>query len=270
MKDRIFAIWVVNLLANPSIYLKRLLINTMIMGLVLVSIHFSIEYFGLHKPSVTGNIHSIIGLVLGLLLVFRTNTAYDRWWEARKIIASMEANMTYLTISFCRCLSHEQMQKSQSVYDIHELNREVFNYLSGNSKSITSVKNLFSSLKKNILERGGSDVGNMDRKLTELIDQFSHLKRIKHTPIPLSYTFHIKVSIFIYLLSLPFGLLYGMGIMSIFLVMLLYFVIAGIEIISNEIEDPFHGDPNDLPLDDLMSEITLMCSLPDLKTAIDD
>jgi putative membrane protein len=196
-------------------------------------------------------------------LVFRTNTAYDRWWEARKIIASMEANMAYMTLSFANGISFTQTLDNDGIRLVHNLNEEVFNYLKGNSKKIFKVKNLFHELKSAIISRGGSDVGNMDRKLTELIDQFAHLKRIKHTPIPLSYTFHIKVSIFVYLLSLPFGLLYGMGLMSIFLVMLLYFVIAGIEIISNEIEDPFHGDPNDLPLDELMSDITYMCSLPD-------
>ncbi|MFP5354013.1 MAG: bestrophin family ion channel, partial [Gemmatimonadota bacterium] len=28
---------------------------------------------------------SILGIILGLLLVFRTNTAYDRWWEGRRL-----------------------------------------------------------------------------------------------------------------------------------------------------------------------------------------
>ena len=29
-------------------------------------------------------LYSLIGFVISLLLVFRTNTAYDRWWEGRK------------------------------------------------------------------------------------------------------------------------------------------------------------------------------------------
>ncbi|MCC6430184.1 MAG: hypothetical protein IT354_04695, partial [Gemmatimonadaceae bacterium] len=28
---------------------------------------------------------SILGIILGLLLVFRTNTSYDRWWEGRRL-----------------------------------------------------------------------------------------------------------------------------------------------------------------------------------------
>ena len=29
---------------------------------------------------------SLLGIILGLLLVFRTNTAYDRWWEGRQVL----------------------------------------------------------------------------------------------------------------------------------------------------------------------------------------
>jgi putative membrane protein len=40
--------------------------------------------------------HSLIGLVIGLLLVFRTNTAYDRWWEGRKVIGSIPRDKPYI------------------------------------------------------------------------------------------------------------------------------------------------------------------------------
>ena len=96
--------------------------------------------------------------------------------------------------------------------------------------------------------------GSVERKMTEVMDQFSSLERIKNTPIPISYSFHIKLSIFVYLLTLPFGLFFGLGFGAIPLVMILFFIIAGIEIISNEIENPFKGDPNDLPIDEYRKE----------------
>ena len=84
--------------------------------------------------------------------------------------------------------------------------------------------------------------------MSELISVFCSLGRIKETPIPHSYAFHIKISIFAYLLTLPMGLFFGLGLYSIPLVMILFFIIAGIEIISTEIENPFFGNPNDLPI----------------------
>ena len=44
--------------------------------------------------------HSLIGIVIGLLLVFRTNTAYDRWWEGRKSISSISTAISFFKIKF--------------------------------------------------------------------------------------------------------------------------------------------------------------------------
>jgi predicted membrane chloride channel (bestrophin family) len=40
-----------------------------------------------------------IGLVIGLLLVFRTNTAYDRWWEGRKVIGSLSQEISLIRLN---------------------------------------------------------------------------------------------------------------------------------------------------------------------------
>ncbi|MEG0760191.1 MAG: bestrophin family ion channel, partial [Chryseobacterium sp.] len=50
--------------------------------------YLEVEYLHLTEKSKVSNvglIHSLLGFVLSLLLVFRTNTAYDRWWEGRKL-----------------------------------------------------------------------------------------------------------------------------------------------------------------------------------------
>ena len=44
-----------------------------------------VELHYLEEPVELSNVvHSLLGFVLSLFLVFRTNTAYDRWWEGRK------------------------------------------------------------------------------------------------------------------------------------------------------------------------------------------
>ena len=93
------------------------------------------------------------------------------------------------------------------------------------------------------------------RSLSDILITCSGLSRIKNTPIPMSYEIHIKVCIFFYICSLPFGILYDMGIWSALVVVLVYYIMAGIEIISKEIENPFYGDPNDLPVDSFMKKI---------------
>lgn len=43
-------------------------------------------------------IHSLLGFVISLLLVFRTNTAYDRWWEGRKLWGALVNNSRNLAL----------------------------------------------------------------------------------------------------------------------------------------------------------------------------
>ena len=87
-----------------------------------------------------------------------------------------------------------------------------------------------------------------------MIASVAAFDRIKSTPIPLSYALHIKASLALYLLSMPFGLFHDLGVWSAPMVMLSFYVVAGIEIISGEIEDPFHGDPNDLKVDKYLAD----------------
>ena len=115
------------------------------------------------------------------------------------------------------------------------------------------------------LERSGKitarDVSILENSVNTLLDNSNICERIKNTPIPMAYALHIKMSIFIYLITLPFGLFYDLGLWATPIVMVIFYMIAGIEIISNEIENPFAGDPNDLPVNELVDSIIKSISL---------
>ena len=80
-------------------------------------------------------------------------------------------------------------------------------------------------------------------------------ERIKNTPIPYSYTMYIKKFIFIYIITLPFGFVTTSGYMTVPVVVLISFVLLSVELIAEEIEDPFGKDINDLPTDELSVKI---------------
>ncbi len=50
------------------------------------------------KYKSTTLVHSLLGFVISMLLVFRTNTAYERWWEGRKLWGAMVNNSRNLAI----------------------------------------------------------------------------------------------------------------------------------------------------------------------------
>jgi ion channel-forming bestrophin family protein len=249
--------WFVLIFTKPSLYLFALMKSTILMGLFLFFVYeFFIKYLGIKDQAIPSTLHSLVGIVIGLLLVFRTNTAYDRWWEARKIFASLQSAVIYIRIKFI-----DSSEKDSVIEHLNAINTNLFKFMS-TKEGEESVKlkddfiASYATLSKIITkEKFVSPIfGSVEKKLVDILEYFSALERIKDTPIPASYSFHIKISVFAYLLTLPFGLFFGMGLWSIPLVMILYFIIAGIEIISNEIENPFREDPNDLPIENYKKE----------------
>ncbi|HNU58899.1 MAG TPA: bestrophin family ion channel, partial [Aquaticitalea sp.] len=63
--------------------------------------YLELEYWKLSEKSPLSQItvmHGMLGFVISLLLVFRTNTAYDRWWEGRKLWGALMNNSRNLAI----------------------------------------------------------------------------------------------------------------------------------------------------------------------------
>ena len=76
--------------------------------------YVEMEYWKLAENSYVKNItimHGMLGFVISLLLVFRTNTAYDRWWEGRKLWGSLVNNSRNFSIKLSAILEDENDKK---------------------------------------------------------------------------------------------------------------------------------------------------------------
>ena len=80
-------------------------------------------------------------------------------------------------------------------------------------------------------------------------------ERIKNTPIPYSYSAFIKKFIFFYVMTLPFGYAFSLGYYVVPVVVFIFYVLASLELIAEEIEDPFGNDENDLPTEKISENI---------------
>ena len=97
--------------------------------------------------------------------------------------------------------------------------------------------------------------------VSDNINQFTEIcgacERIKHTPIPYSYSIFIKKIIFLYIITMPITFGLTIGYWAIPIVMIMFYAFASLELISEEIEDPFGTDSNDLPLDEIAEKIKI-------------
>ena len=95
----------------------------------------------------------------------------------------------------------------------------------------------------------------IDADLVTMIDVAGACERIQRTPIPISYSIFIKQIVIIYLLSMPLSTITSLGYYTIPMVMFTTYLLAGIELLAEEIEDPFGLDPNDLDTDGMAANV---------------
>jgi putative membrane protein len=228
-------------------------------------------------PSIA--MHSLLGIVLGLFLVFRTNSAYERWWEGRRMWGALVNSSRNLALKLNACISRENHEDrdwfarmignfafatKESLRRgvlLHELEPVSDNFIE-ELKRYKHKPNRISAMlyeKTNAMYKNGLITGdqliNLDKELKELIDIMGGCERIRNTPIPYSYMMYIKKFIFIYIITLPFGFVTDSGYFTILIVLLITFVLMSVELIAEEIEDPFGHDLNDLPTEDLSKKI---------------
>ncbi|MEK8179770.1 bestrophin family ion channel [Flavobacterium buctense] len=239
-------------------------------GLYSVGIcYLEVEYWKLSQESHVKNIsimHGMLGFVISLLLAYRTNTAYDRWWEGRKLWGSLVNNSRNLAIKLSAILKDEHDKKYlrfliptyASILSKHLSNEEVgqilfedvelkINHQKHKPNQVAQV--LFQKIHD--LHQSGKISGDqliiLNAELQSFTDVCGACERIKNTPIPYSYSAFIKKFIFFYVMTLPFGYVFSLGYYVIPVVVFIFYVLASLELIAEEIEDPFGTDANDLP-----------------------
>jgi putative membrane protein len=242
--------------------------------------YLMVDVFRLHEAEFKSTIsmHSLLGIVLGLFLVFRTNSAYDRWWEGRKIWGGVVNSTRNFALKLNAYVSKEDHESREWFVRMipnfvfamkeHLRNGVQFSQLdltSEENEKIKKVKHRPNKISAMMYEKvnelymrkkfTGDQHINLDKELKDFIDLIGACERIKNTPIPYSYTMYIKQFIFLYIITLPFGFVTTSGYMTIPIVVLITFVLLSVELIAEEIEDPFGRDVNDLPTDELSEKI---------------
>jgi ion channel-forming bestrophin family protein len=275
--------WLTLLFHNYSKQVMKTLTPTLV-GMTIyttVCCYVILDLMKLHESDFQPTIamHSLMGIVLGLFLVFRTNTAYDRWWEGRKLWGGLVNSTRNFALKLNAYLANGEQEEREwfakmipnFVYAMKEHLRDgvKFNELeSTDADTFEALKkskhrpNKISSVmykRVNDLYKNkkitGDQFFNLDKELKDFIDLMGACERIKNTPIPYSYMMYVKKFIVIYIITLPFGFVTASGYITVPIVLIITFILMSVELIAEEIEDPFGRDLNDLPMDELSGKI---------------
>lgn len=233
----------------------------------LVAFHFAYKPFDFPNAAV---VHSMVGTALGLLLVFRTNQSYDRWWEGRKLWGAMVNTCRNLARSASVHVAHNPERLARVVRltqafpaaSMATLRHKIFvpaNLEADDLDSIQQRNHIPTAICQRITwhleqERKAGNIADIvftsvDNNNQLLVDIIGACERIHKTPLPFAYVIHLRRALVLYCTSLPVALVNTFGWWTILVVFMLTYVLLGIEEIGVEIEDPFEGDDNDLPLE---------------------
>ncbi|MES2457734.1 MAG: bestrophin family ion channel [Bacteroidota bacterium] len=250
----------------------------MMLGVAIFSgliVFFELKYLKLSDTAYVKNIgmmHSLLGFVISMLLVFRTNTSYDRWWEGRKLLGAL----TNVSRNFAIKIKSLKLDAGHLEFFNYAIPKYAFAL-----KEHLREKQYFGKNALLIEVDGGKHIPNqvaasISARVFEMqargeisseqliilngdVQQFTDIcggcERIKKTPIPYSYSAFIKKFIFIYVITLPFGWVFSLGYFVVPIVPFILYVLASLELIAEEIENPFGLDANDLPVDEICENI---------------
>lgn len=258
---------------HRSSHMRLLMPTLLVIGLLAGGMTYLFEnHLDLKIPKDV-SVHAFVGVVLGLVLVFRTNTSYDRWWEGRKLFGALTNHSRNMAIKlnamlavddevsrkfFAVTISNFYMALKEHLrhgVKVEELSLEEMPY-KDEVKEVGHIPNHLAAQLQgrfNDLHQmnkiSGDQFRILSREAEGMIDVLGGCERILKTPIPYAYSAYVKKVVFIYLLTLPLSLINIIHYWTIPVVMFSCYVLAGLELIGEEIEDPFGRDDNDLDTD---------------------
>jgi putative membrane protein len=268
----------------------KLLVTTLLAIVVTLS-HGAILH---QKITLTTIPFTLMGLPLAIFLGFRNNSAYDRYWEGRKLwgevvfssrnfarqclsligpapgapacAAEIPTRMVRRAIAYAHALRHH-LRDTDSSADVGPLlgPDEGRRYAEAIHRPNFLMERMGEDLRR-CMDEGRIDgclAASVDATLSNLVAACAACERIKGTPIPFSYTLLVHRTAYFYCFLFPFGLVDTIGFMTPFVVAIVAYTFFGLDALGDEIEEPFGLAPNDLPLDTICRtiEINLRASL---------
>ncbi len=279
-----------NPLHTSTHLLRQLRLPALVYVLFVAGVHYLYEYAGFTHIDLTMSISTVLGISVSLLLGFRTNAAYDRWWEARKVwggivndsrtfvrqlrgfvdpaCADVVASLAHHQVAWCKAL-RSQLRAEDPLEGLEaHLDAAERAALEGRANKANAILESMQTTLRGLREREALDgFGSLaiDETLKRLCDHMGKCERINNTVFPVDYDVYTRAGIVIFVIMLPFGMLYST---DIFVVPICFFValfFATIEGVALELQDPFRNRGSDTPMTALCNTIEI-----DLRQMVGD
>lgn len=243
-----------------------------------IAIEVVYQNFHITNISIPMTVHSVLGTIISLLLAFRSNQAYDRWWEARivwgaivndsrtfarQILSLMEdpldpdridgfkKRMIKRQIAWCYALGKGLRRDDPMPMISKFVSEEELEYLKDFDNKHVGLVQLHARDLNNALKQGWVNPYQqveLDQTLTRLCDHMGKSERIKNTVFPSTYSLYIHLALHFFILLLPFGLVQLFGFLMVPVLVVITACFFLIEKMAIHLQDPFENKPTDTPV----------------------
>jgi putative membrane protein len=208
--------------------------------------------------------------VLGWLLVFRTNTSYSRWWEARTLWGGLVNTIRNLSLKYVDLIDVPEKDLAKTKRILRLFPKALKDHLRDGASLEDSeliedgqtppkhvptflASMLYSRLRAWKKERiiDGSQLIVMDEDLRKLMEIVGGCEKIRNTRLARSYRTFARQCVFMYLFSLPWGIVHDFNWWTVPLSAMISYFMLGMEIAAEHTEEPFGEDEDDLDLEGL-------------------
>lgn len=249
----------------------------------LLVVYYGYAYLDIQALDIKMSIATVLGFAVSLLLAFRTSSAYDRWWEARKIWGGIvndsrtlvrqminftnpvapipEARqMAYYQIAWCRSLD-KSLRKQNALEGMEGLlSAQEIQDLSEKSNKPNEILQLMNALLFRLRESGKIDAYqfvSIDQTIKHLCDHMGKAERIKNTVFPSQYQSYTHIGIIVFTVMLPYGMLFSTGPFVIVICIIVAFIFNMLDQIAAYLQDPFDNRASDIPMSTLARTIEI-------------
>ncbi|MBX9772601.1 MAG: hypothetical protein K2X29_14585, partial [Candidatus Obscuribacterales bacterium] len=259
--------------------------NVLLIGIIATAICFLeafVEKYFHFRLAISVAPYEMVGAALGLLLVLRTNSGYDRWWEARKLwggIVNQSRNLAIMALTYgpsdviwrkrmvslaCAFPNVARISlRGEKTYSelIHLLGETETARVASAEHTPTAVAFAMAQLLREAIEKHGMDrfvFLQIDRERAELVNHIGACERILTTPLALAYSIKIRRFIALFLISLPFALIHSLNYIWLvpLVTMLVAYPLLSLDQLGVELQNPFSKmNLSHLPLDEICQTI---------------
>jgi putative membrane protein len=275
---------------------KKIKLDLSIFLIFILIYSISIDYLNnkYHFIKNIGNLwqfNILFSFCISVVIGFRLNVSYTRWWEARGSIGGIGNNLRSLTIKFHNIINLDKDEKmkdylshlpifvanhllkesSKNIHILNQLNLTI-------PKEQNTVLFLIAKIHESILNHrkkhnlSFEEYLSLDAHINNIIDCFGACEKVLYTTLPIAHSIFTRFAIVFYAIIFPIGWAEQFHFMITPIVIIMSYILLGLELLAEEMEEPFGYDENDLKVNiianTLNNNIKDICTISDQNNKI--